>query len=150
MSLATAIPSFGTLLKVGNAASPEVFHTIAGVGDIDGPNTKVDKFETTSHSTGSPHKTFVPTLIDDGQIKFPIFYQPTHPTHSLTSNYGLEYLFQNREVRNFRMVATDPSSTTRQFAGFVESLGEKYTINGVIMRDVTICITSAPEVVEEA
>lgn len=146
-SLANAIAAFGTLIQVGDGSSPETFHTIAGVGDIDGPGVSVDEFETTNHSTGTPHKTWVPTLIDDGSIAFPMFYQPTHPTHSLTSTYGLEYLFQNRVTRNFRIVTPDPSTTKRQFAGFVKDMGESYPVAGVMVRDVTIRIASAPEVV---
>ena len=58
-----AIAAFGTLIQVLSAATPETYATIAGVGDITGPNTNVAEVETTSHSTGQPHKTFMPTLI---------------------------------------------------------------------------------------
>ena len=143
-SLATALPAFGTLLKVGDGNSPETFYTIAGVRDIDGPGTSVDEEETTSHSTSSPHRTFAPTLIDDGEISFEILYQPQHATHSRTSTYGLEYLFQNRLTRSFRIVVPDPSLTTREFDGFVKEFGEEYPVDGLIMRQVTIRFASAP------
>lgn len=146
-SLATALPAFGTLLKVGDGNSPQTFYTIAGVRDIDGPSASVDEEETTSHSTGSPHRTFAPTLIDDGEISFEILYQPQHPTHSLTSTYGLEFLFQNRIVRAFRITVPDPSLTTREFDGFVKEFGEEYPVDGLILRQVTIRFASAPELV---
>jgi hypothetical protein len=143
----SAYASFGTLLKVGDGASPQSFHTITGVGNIKGPNTNVSEKETTSHSTSSPHRTYIPTLIEDGDLSFPIFYQPTDPTHSISSTYGLEYLFQNRVVRAFVLQATDPSTTSRQFNAFVKSMGENYDVDGLILRDVTIRIVTAPAVV---
>ena len=143
----SAYASFGTLLKVGDGVSPQTFRTITGVGNIKGPGTNVSEKETTSHSTSSPHRTYIPTLIEDGELSFPIFYQPTEATHSLTSTYGLEYLFQNRVVRAFKLQATDPAQTTRQFDAFVENMGESYEVDGLMVRDVTLRIVTAPAVV---
>lgn len=149
MSLATGIAAFGALLKVGDGLSPQTFYTIAGVKDISGPSASVDEAETTTHSTSSPHRTFIPTLIDDGEISFQCNFDPDHATHSLTSTYGLAYLFQNRTVRAFQLLANlaDNSKQTRQFNGFVKTLGEEYPLDGIQTRDVTIRFTTAPAVV---
>ncbi len=148
-SLATGIAAFGTLIKVGDGASPQTFYTVAGVTDIDGPGSSVDEAETTSHSTGSPHRTFIPTLIDDGEISFPCNFDPAHATHSITSTYGLEYLFQNRQVRAFQIHAnkSDGTKQIRQFNAFVKDLGESYPVDGIQVRDVTLRIVTAPAVV---
>lgn len=147
--LATGIASFGTLIKVGNGSSPQVFYTIAGVKDIDISGPSVDEVETTTHSTGSPHRTFKPTLIDDGSISFECNFDPTHDTHSLTVVYGLAYLFQNRTTRAFQILTnnSDGSQQTRQFQGFVQELSESYTVDGLNIRNVTIRISTAPSVV---
>jgi len=139
-----AIAAFGTLIQVLSVATPETYVTIAGVGDITGPNTNVAEVETTSHSTGQPHKTFMPTLIDDGDLSFPCFFNPSDPTHSLFSAYGLENLFQNRAVTSFQLVNTDPAKRTRKFRGFVKQLGETYPVQGVCTRQATIRISSVP------
>lgn len=139
--------SFGTLISVGDGLSPQTFRTITGVGNIKGPGISVSEKETTSHSTLTPHRTFIPTLIDDGELSFPVFYDPTDATHSDTSTYGLGYLFLNRTVRAFKLRNTDASLTTRQFNGFVKTMGEAYEVDGVNMRDVTIRIVTAPSVV---
>jgi hypothetical protein len=140
-----AVAAFGTQIQVLSAAGPpEVFTTIAGIGDITGPNTSVAETETTSHSTGKPHRTFIPTLIDDGDLSFPCYFNPSDPTHSLFSPFGLENLYQNRAVTKFRMINTDPTHRTREFLGFVKQLGETYPIAGVCTRQVTIRITSVP------
>jgi hypothetical protein len=130
----TGIPAFGTQIQVLSQASPAVYTTIAGVGDITGPNTALAETETTSHSTGVAHRTYIPTLIDDGDISFPCYFNPSDPTHSLFSPYGLENLFQNRAVTKWRLVNTDPTKRTREFSGFVNKLGEKYPVAGVCTR----------------
>jgi len=144
MDAETGIPAFGTQIQVLKTASPEDWATIAGVGDITGPNTAVAEIETTSHSTGSPHRTFIPTLIDDGELSFPNFWNPLDPTQSIDSTYGLEYLFQNRIVTKFRLINTDQGHRTRTFKGFVKTLGETYPVQGVCTRNVAIRITSVP------
>jgi len=141
----TGIPSFGTEIQVLSSASPEEFTTIAGVSDIDGPSTSVAEVETTSHSTGKPHRTFIPTLIDDGQLSFPCFFNPSDPTHSLYSPFGLENLFQNRAVTKFRLVDMDASRRTRVFRGFVKELNETAPVAGVYTRNTAIRITEAPQ-----
>src|SRR5262252_346760 len=132
----TGIPAFGTQIQVLASASPESWATIAGVGDITGPNTNVAEQETTSHSTGSPHRTFIPTLIDDGELSFPNFWIPSDPTQSIDSTYGLDYLFQNRLITKFRLINTDAGHRTREFKAFVKQIGEAYPVQGVCTRNV--------------
>ena len=139
-----AVAAFGTQIQVLSQATPPTFTTIAGVGDITGPNTSVAETETTSHSTGKPHRTFIPTLIDDGDLAFPCYFNPSDPTHSLFSPFGLENLFQNRAVTKFRMVNTDGTHRTREFLGFVKQLSETYPLAGVCTRATTIRIASVP------
>lgn len=137
----SGIPAYGTAIQVYDGTD---FKTISGVGDITGPNTSVAEVETTSHSTGSPHRTFIPTLIDDGELSFPDFWNPTDPTQSILSTYGLEYLFQNRIITRFRLINTDQGHRTREFKAFVRNLGETYPVQGVCTRNVTLRITSVP------
>lgn len=146
---ATGISAFNTQLKVGDGQSPQTFYIVSGVTDITGPSMSVDEAETTSHSTASPHKTFIPTLIDDGEISFPCNFDPDDNTHSATSVFGLEYLAQNRTIRAFQLAANKSNGTklTRQFNGFVKTLGESYPVSGIQVRDCTIRIVTAPGVV---
>jgi hypothetical protein len=139
-----AVAAFGTQIQVLSTATPEAFTTIAGVGDITGFNTNIAEMETTSHSTGKPHRTFIPTLIDDGDLAFPCFFNPSDPTHSLFSPYGLENLYQNRAVTKFRMINTDSTHRTRVFLAFVKQLGETYPTAGVCTRQVMLRVASVP------
>lgn len=139
-----AIAAYGTKIQVLSNASPEEFTTIAGMGDLTGPNVSLGEIETTSHSTGIPHKTFMPTLIDDGDLSFPCYFNPSDPTHSLYSPYGLENLLQNRAVTKFRLINTDPSKRTREFRGFVKTLNETYPVQGICTKATTIRISGVP------
>jgi hypothetical protein len=143
----SGIPAYGTQIQVMSQSSPETYETISGVGDITGPNTQVAEIETTSHSTGSPHRTYIPTLIDDGDLSFPMFWNPADPTQAIDSSFGLEYLFQNRITTKFRMVNTDPGHQTRTCYGFVKQIGETYPVQGICTRQVVIRIAGTWTVV---
>jgi len=136
------IPAYGTLIQVQSSTSPEAYTTIEGVGDITGPTNAMAEVDVTSHSTGIPIKQTIPGLIDLGDIAFPCYWIPGSPTQVASSNYGLEYLFFNRIVTKWQLVAPDPTHYTRQFKGFVKTLGEDYKVAGVMTRNVAVRITS--------
>ena len=153
-----AIASFGTLIQVlssGPGITPEVFTTVEGTGDIDGPSRSLSEIETTSHSTGIPVRTFIPSLHDPGELSFPIKYNPAFPTHSPTSPFGLERLYNDRTVTKWRLVATDPGRRTREFYGFVREFSEAFPVDGTweaspvirisgLMYDITPEVTLTP------
>jgi hypothetical protein len=142
----TGIPSYGTQFQVLTSAAgvtPETFITIAGVGDITGPNPQIAEVETTSHSTGTPVRTFIPSLADPGQVQFKLYWQPTDPTQNPSSSYSLEYLFWNRIVTKFRIVNTDPAHRTREAFGFIKQISETYTVAGLCERTVIVRVSGA-------
>jgi hypothetical protein len=145
--VASGFPAYGTLVQVLSGSSPETYTTIAGVGDITGPSNAMAEVDTTSHSTGAPIKSTVPGLIDLGDLAFPCFWNPEDPTQSANSTFGVEYLFFNRVVTKFQLVAPDPSHYTRQFRGFVKTMGEDYKVAGVMTRNIAIRITTPMTVV---
>lgn len=139
----SGVAAFGTLIQVlSDIGPPEMFVSIEGVGDIAGPNIQIAEAETTSHSSGAPIRTFIPTLIDPGEITFPCFWNPSDATQSASSPYGMERLFYDRTITQFRLVNTDETHRTRQFAGYVKSLGETYPLAGICTRNISIRITS--------
>ena|SRR5580765_3952575 len=140
--LVTGIPAYGTLIQVlADEGPPQVFVNVEGAGDISGPANSMGEIETTSHSTGAPVRSFIPGLIDSGALTFPCFWNPTDPTMSQTSPFGMERLFFSRKVTLFQLVLPDPTHRTRQFPGFVNSLGETAPVAGVLTRAVSIRLT---------
>jgi hypothetical protein len=138
------IPSYGTLIQVLSTPGPpeDIFTTIEGVGDITGPSNTMAEIDVTSHSTGVPIKQTIPGLIDLGDLAFPCFWNPADPTQNINSPFGIEYLFLNRVVTKWQLIMTDPTRRTRQFYGFVKTMGEDYKISGVCTRNIAIRITS--------
>lgn len=68
MSASQAKAGYGSLLKIGNGASPEVFSTILENVNIDPPFDAADIIEVTNHDSPGGYKEFTPTLLDAGEI----------------------------------------------------------------------------------
>jgi hypothetical protein len=125
-----------------SGSSPETYTSIAGVGDITGPNMTMAEVDVTSHSTGVPFKQTVPGLGDYGDLTFPCFWNPDDPTQNINSPYGAEYLFYNRIITKFQLVMPNAEHRTRQFNGFIKTMGEDYKVSGVCTRNMAIRITT--------
>jgi hypothetical protein len=135
-----AIAAFGTLIKLGNGTgTAESFTTIAEVGDIDGPADSVDTIEVTSHSSPQARKEFIASLIDSGEISFPMWFVPTDSTQDAET--GLQYYKNERLAANFQMVF--PDDTQVAFSALVTKFGMKAPVSGVLSADVTLKITGA-------
>ncbi len=136
--MSDARAAFGTLLKIGDGAgTAEAFTTIAEVGDIDGPSMSVDTIDVTSHSSTSARKEFIPSLIDSGEISFPISFVPDDATHDATT--GIQKVMNDRSVWNWQMVF--PDATQVEFAGMVTKFGIKAPVAGKLSADVTLKIS---------
>lgn len=142
--MTTAISSFGTLLKMGDAASPEVFTTIANLGDIDGPELNSDMEDVTGHDSSGGYEEVIPVgVLSTGEVSFEIRWVPAGSTHGATT--GLVADWKNKTKRNFQLVW--PNSQTWAFAAYVTKFSPKAPVKGVLAADVTIKVTGAPTLV---
>jgi hypothetical protein len=134
------LSSFGTFLKIGDGGSPETFATIANVGDIDGPDLSLETDDVTSHSSDgwSEH---IGTILNGGDVSFPINYVPSEATHNLTT--GLQADMINRVKRNFQLVYPDPGGNGYQFTAFVNGFKAKAPVKGALRADVKLKISGA-------
>lgn len=137
-----AIAGFGTLLKIGDGGTSEVFTTIAEVTEISGPKFKLDTAEVTSHSSTSAWRERIATLLDPGEVSLKINFIPTNATHSQTS--GLLRDMKNRTLRNFKLVFPDAGVTTWMFAAFVTGFEPSEPIDEQLSADVALTLTGAP------
>lgn len=157
MAIAIAIPAIGTLLQVGNGASPEIFNSIANIGDITGPSTSAAVVDVTSHtSTSAPWRQKIVTLLDAGTVSLPLYYVPssgaasgpgTFEGHNFTS--GLGRLFANRGLSpgvpyNWKIIYPDGIPTTDEFQAWVSKFSQKAPVAGVLTADLEITITGIP------
>lgn len=134
--MATFIETQGTVLKIGDAASPIVFTAIPQVVSIDGPTATNDEIDTT-HLT-STAKEFIGALPDYGSLNTEIEWDERDTVHS-----GLRTDFQNRTVRPFQIIDTGSPIKTASVSGFVKTLPLTYQANDVVRANVEIRLTGA-------
>lgn len=143
MTTTGAISAFGTLLKIGDGASPtETFTTIAEVTDIGGPSLKLATIEATSHSSTDGWIEKIGGLLDGGELSFDVSFIPTNATQNFST--GLIYAMVNRTVRNFKLVFPNLSATTWAFAALVTGFEPKEPIDDKLSASVTLEITGKP------
>ncbi|MGE5553295.1 MAG: phage tail tube protein [Betaproteobacteria bacterium] len=141
--MSNAISAFGTLLKIGDGATPtENFTTIAEVTNISGPGFALETAEATSHSSPGGWREYIATLLDAGEVTFDINFLPTDPTHGYST--GLLRDMVNRTKRNFKLVFPDASNTTWTFAAFVTGFEPSEPIDDKLSASVTLKITGQP------
>jgi predicted secreted protein len=110
MSASPAVSAFGTLLKLGDGATPENFSTIAELKTISGPSLSADAIDVTVHNTPTPFRRFIAGLLDGGEVNFDIHFIPQDPSHSYSSGILKDML--DRTIRNIQIVFPDVGVTT--------------------------------------
>ncbi len=138
MTTSSGISAHGTLLKKGDGAVPEVFATIAEVGDIDGPTLKSVMEDFTTHGSGG-YVEQKPILKDGDKLKFPINFVSSNATHDKTT--GLVADWTNKTLRNFQVVFPDASGFA--FGAYVEEIKFKEPVKGKLAADVTLAVNGA-------
>lgn len=135
--------SFGTLMQVGDGATPENFATVAATGDITEPSPQRQYVDGTSMDAPG-HDIQVPTYLKLGQCKYKVFVDPADPTHS--SAAGLPHMRDNKKQGgyHFRIIHTDIAQTPTYFAAHVTDFAQKSTVKGLIEADVTLEVVSLP------
>jgi len=150
--------ALGIQLWVGDDNSIETFFKVARVGDVSGPQEKVDTIDATTHQSAEnpdgPYREFILSLIDAGTATFPIMLDPAEesqneaPTIVGVQAGGLRYLMKNRLRRNMRMVFpfTSPEARVRMFGG-VTGMNFDGKVAGMLMYTVTLKL-SGPATLE--
>lgn len=131
-----AISSFGTLLKMGNGATTEVFSTIAEVLDIDGPDLSLSTEEVTNHGSTGGWEEHIGTILSGGEVSFEINYVPTAPTQA-----ALITAMTTRDVTNFQVIYPNAGSDGFGFAALVTGFKSKAPVKGKLAADVKFKIT---------
>lgn len=99
--MSDAVSGYGTLLKMGDGAEPEVYTTVAEVKDIGGPEMEADVIEVTNQDSTGGWKEFIAGLLDAGEVTFDVNWLPGDATQDATT--GLVSVMFARVKRNFRL-----------------------------------------------
>jgi hypothetical protein len=139
----------GTLLQVGNAASPETMQTIANATDLSLPVVTATVDVT---NVGDLWRRHIPTLNDMGKITFKVFWIMEEPTHRNSLNggtvgAGLRYLMINQLLRDFQFVYPDGNNATDAFPAYVTGFAITGKTGGVYEAMVDLTNSGAPQLV---
>lgn len=131
------ILGWGTQLQLGDSATPtEHFSTIEGVKDFDLPSGKTDQVDVTSHSSLLRTKEYIAGIIETGELKFEIFFDPSEATHQ--DLWGLK---ASGETCNWKVISTDEEGTEFTFAANVQDMEIGFPVEDAITAKVEIKLT---------
>ena len=102
----TAIVARGTTLGVGDAASPEVYTTIANLDGWSGPSSNAADIEITDLSSTS--KEFLLDLIDHGTVSVQGNFDPSNTQHIQLESDNRASTARNYQIK-FVSSATSPA-----------------------------------------
>ena len=108
--------AFGTLFKIGDAADPEVFATVAEVLEITPIDMERDSIEVTNHDSADGYREFIPGLRDAGEFTIKANWLPANATQDGTT--GLLKQWDDDNTHNFELLLAD-GATKRAFTGFL-------------------------------
>lgn len=132
MAATTGKTGIGTVLELGDGASPEVFAEVANVVSIEAGGFTLELVDATH--LGSPNylREWLPSLRTAQQWSMNIQYDPTHATHDAST--GIKAKQDNRTLTNIRVDMSAAGFTKRLVAsGYVTELGNvSFTIDGIM------------------
>ena len=130
----TTLQSQGSVVKVGDGASPEVFTAISQITAIDGPTTEVPLVDVSNLSSTS--REFNVGLKDTGTFTIPVQYDPDN-----TQQARCQTLLDTAAIGNFQVLLTDSPATQWAFAAYVISFTKSAAIDGVWEGEITLKVS---------
>lgn len=134
-----AVTGVGTVLAVGDAASPEVFTAITEITSIGGPELSSEQVEVTSLDSAGGFKEFVTGLKDGGSISI-----ENNWIKSDTSQVQMRDDVQAGTKRNYRITWPDSPSTVVDFSASVEAFSMTTEPDAPVTASMTLKISGAP------
>lgn len=135
--MSTTRSAHGALLKLGDAASPEVFNTVAKALDIDGPKFSSNQIDVTNHDSTS--KEYIAGLTDAGELTFGLNFDANDTQHA-----ALLALHVAGTTKNWRLVLPNTSPSMQfSFSGNLSTFGAKFPVEGAQTVDAAIRISGA-------
>lgn len=121
----------GVQLKIGNAASPEVFTAIGRIISAAVNGRELNIIEFTTHDVDYVQK--LSSFINNGQLSLVVGYDSSDTQHEL-----LETKFEAKAKVNFQLVLPDTGARQFAFNAFVKSLSYNSESTDVGKMNVTL------------
>ena len=126
-----AFPGYGSTLKIGDGASPEVFTAIAELTNVSWGGASQDSIDTSHTASTNKTRTFIPGMKDMGEFSIEFNFLPDDTSQGETAGL-LKALKDDTTVRNWQVVWSDTGAMVYSFAGFVTAFeaGASYDDKG--------------------
>jgi predicted secreted protein len=132
-----AVLAQGTLFKIGNGASSEVFTTIPECIKLACPNQKFDILDVTSHDSSGGYREYIPGLIDGENAQADVNMIPSNATHILCRTNALA-----RTKTNFQIIFPGGGTGAQvAFAGYLVGLVPQADAGAVLKETITVKVT---------
>lgn len=134
-----AVIANGTLLKIGDGASPEEFTTIPEMMKISGPAVKFDLLDVTSHDSDGFFREYIPGLADGDNVAGDFNWRPSNVVH-----IALRVDSYARTLRNFRLIFPDDTDNTVDYNAYISNIQPTADIGAVLRAALTTKVTGLP------
>lgn len=133
------IDGFGTQLKRGDGATPEVFTALADVTSITPPGMSREAYDSTTHGSPDKHREFIGGLVDGGEVSADVNYHPAvHDT--------LVADFADAAPRSYQIVFPDPETTTWDFKAILTGFEGAAPHDGLLTASLTWKVSGKPTI----
>jgi predicted secreted protein len=127
---------FGVLFKIGNAATPEVFTTVAEVTNITPPGLARDSVDASHEQSPSAWREFIPGMKDGGEVSFDVNFVPGSATTLL--------LLAEMEANPGNKQIVWPTGEIMSFVGFMTGLEPDTPIDDKMVATATYKVSGQP------
>ena len=112
---------------------------IGQVRNISGPGTDATDVDTTTLDSSSNFRTFVPSLIDPGEVSFQVAYSTT-----ITSHLRLAEYHKNLSAKTFKAYHGSTTGDSDSFSAYVKSMGREIPLDDLITLDFSLKVSGLP------
>lgn len=133
---------YGIQLKMGDAATPEVFTALAELLNLSGPGITMESVDTTHAASVNAWKTAIAGLLDAGEVTVDLAFLPADGTQDNTT--GLLSKMIGRAAANFQLIFPDGSATQWAFPALVTGFEPTEPLEDRATASVTLKISGAP------
>jgi hypothetical protein len=131
------INAFGTLLKMGDGATPtEAFTTIANIHSLTGPSLSRETLDATAHDSPNKTREFTGSLKDPGEVTAEVHYDPA--VHD-----PLRDLLDDDEPTNFQIHWPPSVGGNDGFAALLTGFEATAPFDGLLGATLTFKVTGS-------
>jgi hypothetical protein len=137
--MAEKLIGYGSKIRRGDGATPEVFTDVVQAYDISPPKPTVDEVDVTNLDSLNQAKEFIAGLIDYGECTFMVVYDPAEATH-----VELRNAVGNMDAAcNHQILYPDTGGTTETFEAWVKGFEPGMPIGDKLTASITLRVTGA-------